>query len=256
MRVSDFLKSALLCISMVMGVAQTAHAQIPTGNYSGAYLGADHGTVSISVDSYGAVKCTLKSDTGKGTVTANGSIFSVDPVLMNCYSSDPDNYLSLDGDYEDGKFTGGYLFVGPGKTNYTGHYSAGRTTASSNELSWRSLSGLWYDPAYTSTGFNILGADNGLIFTYYGRNAAGAQLWMISMDALGGAIQANTEYTIQLGMTTAGTFAAPVYQMERWGQISVKFSSCTNATATLTGKDGTQVLNLKRLSGVKDANGC
>ena len=114
MRVSDFLKSAVLCIGMVMGVAQTAHAQIPTGNYSGTFLGADHGTVSISVDSYGAVKCSLKSDTGKGTVTANGSIFSVDPVLMNCYNNDPDNYLSLDGDYEDGKFTDGYLFVGPG----------------------------------------------------------------------------------------------------------------------------------------------
>ncbi|MBF5005475.1 hypothetical protein [Diaphorobacter caeni] len=257
MHLSGFLKRAVLCGGVALTMSPLAHAEFPAGSYSGTYLGADHGTINITVDSYGAVTCRMASDTGKGTVTGTGGVFSVDPPLFDCRNIDSNNYISVDGSYEAGGINGQYLFRGLGGTTYSGHYSATPSGAGgTSPLSWKSLSGLWYDPAYDSTGFNILGGDNGLIFTYYGRNAQGGPLWTISMDALGGTIVPNTEYTIALGMITAGTFANPVNQMARWGQVSVKFSDCTRATATLSGNDGVQVLNLQRLSGVKDASGC
>ena len=254
------MRRALLGIGLAIGVSQMAVAQTGAGTYTGTYSGADHGTITVTIDQNGAVSCSLKSNAGNGTYTGRGGVTRPDPFIFGCSNQDFPYYLNLSGNgTPGGTLTGQFVSAASVNSqtmqgNFTVKASGG--SGNTSQLSPQSISGLWYDPAFNGTGFNFLATDTSLIVTYYGRSSNGGLFWLISTEAPSGPFQANTEYTTTLGNTTAGSFSSPAYEMANWGQLKVKFSSCTSATATLSGRDGVQQLNLQRLGGVGGASGC
>jgi hypothetical protein len=117
------------------------------------------------------------------------------------------------------------------------------------------LTGLWYDPAYSGSGFNVLMSSAGLLLTYSGWDKNGGRLWLISNV---GPTSVAPNMTIELAMsyTTGGTFNNPQHNTAAWGTLLLNFSSCHTATATLSGTDGTQNLNLRLLVGGLGLPGC
>ncbi len=261
MRAIKMLKNVLVGLSFVVGLSQMAAAQTGAGTYTGTYSGADNGSMTVTIDQNGAVNCALTSAAGNGRFTGAGGVISQSPFIFTCDHHDFPNYLSVSGNGKPGgTLTGQYLVAATGtSTSKQGNFSVTASSTgggNSGQLSPQSISGLWYDPAFNGTGFNFLVADNGFMATYYGRSAGGGLLWLISTDIPTGPVQVNTRYTLIMGNTTAGTFSSPAYEMANWGQLDVTFSSCTRATATLSGKDGVQQLNLQRLGGVAGISAC
>lgn len=119
------------------------------------------------------------------------------------------------------------------------------------------LSGLWYDPTYTGSGFNILVADAGLLVTYYGWDNGHNRLWLTS-EIGPKQIGADNPYTLKMYETAGGVFTtpAPPNTNTQWGTLTITFNSCTTATATLDGNDGTVTSNLTQLAGVTSSTGC
>src|SRR5258708_8082748 len=65
------LAISLLCI---WALADNVAAQSATGVYKGTYLGADHGTVTITIDSYNAAICDFISDVSQKHFVVPGCI--------------------------------------------------------------------------------------------------------------------------------------------------------------------------------------
>lgn len=109
--------------------------------------------------------------------------------------------------------------------------------------------GIWYDPAYTGSGFNVLMSGAGLIVTYYGWDAAHNRLWLTS-DIGPATITPGLPIVLNMSQTSGGSFAAPAPPATNavWGSVTLDFASCTAAKATLSGKDGTVALSLRQLA--------
>jgi hypothetical protein len=109
--------------------------------------------------------------------------------------------------------------------------------------------GVWYDPAYTGSGFNFLMSNAGLIVTYYGWDATHNRLWLTS-DLGPVTITPGLPFTLNMNQTAGGSFATPAPPSTNsvWGTVMLNFTSCTAAKATLSGKDGTVDLNLRQLA--------
>jgi parallel beta-helix repeat protein len=119
-----------------------------------------------------------------------------------------------------------------------------------------SVTGAWYDPVYTGSGFNMVMTAQGLLSYYYGWDKNGHRLWLVA-DTGPKQIAAGTSATLNMIETNGGTFLAPAKPgappngtNSTWGTLQLNFSSCKNATATLTGNDGTVTLNMVMLVGV------
>ena len=264
MRTIEILKRAVIGLGFAVGMSQFAAAQTGAGTYTGTYSGADHGSISVNIDQNGAVTCALTSAAGNGKYTGSGGILSQNPFVFSCTHRDLPGYLNIAGSgTPGGKLTGQYtsnasLTSDPKQGNFTVSPagSGGGGDGGAYQPTPQSVSGLWYDPAADGTGFNFLMADIGLIATYYGRDAGGGMLWMISSGGPTGALQTNTQYSLLMEYTTAGSFATPSSQVGVWGLLSLTFTGCNRASATLTGEDGVRHLNLQRLAGVAGSSGC
>jgi hypothetical protein len=116
-----------------------------------------------------------------------------------------------------------------------------------------SVTGAWYDPASTGSGFNMLVAPQGLILFYYGWDSDGNRLWLMS-DVTPTLITPGTPITLNMKETNGGHFLTPADSstLTPWGTLQLDFSSCSAATATLAGADGSTVTlgNLRILAGV------
>ena len=253
-------KQVALGLGLAVGLAQAASAQ----TYTGTYTGADNGNITISIDGNGAVTCNLSSNTGMGNYSGKGGVLRQKPTMVfTCDHHDFPNYLSVSGNNvqtgDDG-LEGTYTMAANVNSDIKqGGFTVKRSNGggvTTGQLTPAAISGLWYDPASNGTGFNFIAADNGFFATYYGRSAGGQPLWLISTEVPAGALKTGTQYTTILGATTAGTFSQPAFQVETWGKLDITFSSCTRATATLSGKDGTQRLNLQRLTNIGGVSGC
>lgn len=261
MGATTVFKQLALGLGLATTFAQAASAQ----TYVGTYSGADHGNITIQIDSNGAVSCSLSSAAGNGNYSGKGGVIQQTPSLVfTCDHNDFPNYLSVSGNNvrSADTLTGQYATAATGsgdikQGSFTAKKSAGGGgDGGSTSLSPASISGLWYDPAYNGVGFNFLAADNGFFATYYGRTAAGGLLWLISTEVPVGTLKTGTKYTMVLGNTTAGTFSTPAFALGNWGKVEVTFSSCTKATAVLSGIDGTQTMNLQRLGAIAGVGGC
>lgn len=113
------------------------------------------------------------------------------------------------------------------------------------------LTGLWFDPALSGSGFNFITKAGETLVAYYGFTQNGERLWLVSDKNLKPKTGINE--TIPLYETTQGTLNQPKSQIVQWGTLSIVFASCTQASAVLSGKDGTlRYQNLVQLSPSKD----
>jgi hypothetical protein len=123
---------------------------------------------------------------------------------------------------------------------------------SSQPITPQAATGDWYDPAYNGSGFNITLTPAGLILYYYGWDANGNPLWLVS-DIGPTAITAGTEFTVNLNQTSGGHFLTPANPStaSHWGTLAMKFSADgATGTATLTGNDGKVSLALQKIVGM------
>jgi len=117
------------------------------------------------------------------------------------------------------------------------------------------VSGLWYDPVYGGSGFNFQMLESGLQVTYLGWDAAGNRLWLVS-DIGPKVLAWNMPVVLNMNYTVGGIFNNPQHNVVRWGSLTLKFSTCEAATASLSGKDGVQDLSLRLLAGIAGQPGC
>lgn len=117
------------------------------------------------------------------------------------------------------------------------------------------ISGSWYDPGYSGSGFSFQMSGSGLFVTYYGWDATGNHLWLVS-DAGPTSLAINTPIVLNMSYATGGTFDRPQHNLARWGLLVVNFTSCQAATARLSGRSGNQNLSLTQLIGIAGLPGC
>ncbi len=117
------------------------------------------------------------------------------------------------------------------------------------------ITGTWYDPAVSGSGFTFQMSGYGLLVTYYGWDAAGNRLWLTS-DIGPSSLIPGDPVTLNMSYTTGGTFSNPHNNVAPWGTLVLNFKSCRVATATLSGKDGTANLNLLSLAATVGLPGC
>ena len=270
-----FVLFVLFGLTVVSSAAATGIA----GTYTGTYSGSDSGTVTISINTYGSAQCVFHSSVrgadyvafGTATWFTNGKTYvGVNEVplqqsFLTCATSHfcppgafcpaepiPTEFLGLTGGiYPDGPaatFVGQWFASNGDMGTFTATYSSG--VGATDFINPGALTGLWYDPKYTGSGFNITGSTAGLIVTYYGWDKLGNRLWLTS--AIGpDQILLGQSITLDLMQTVDGTFAAPAAPSTNthWGTMTLTFTSCTAATATLNGMDGTLAESLTLLIG-------
>jgi len=118
------------------------------------------------------------------------------------------------------------------------------------------LAGLWYDNALDGEGYNVIITNNSTVFFFYGYDEVGNRLWLIS-ETLPGAPQIGQAAVLTIYAASGGTFDAPkpsAQALTEWGVLEVSFSTCTVATAKLSGTDGEKSSSLVKLAGISDSS--
>ena len=228
------------------------------GTYTGIYSGGDYGPVTIVIDAQGNVTCDFFSTPNlihyqsAGSTSTSSGWFQV-----NCASAANAPYWRASSNPNS---TPGYAIIGfwggdnQTSGDFTAYYASANTDPACSLLTG-SFVGLWYDPSFTGTGFNILPSNVGLIVTYYGVDANGKMLWLIS-DIGPKTIKIGSAITLNMSYSSSGTFQAPLRNPVHWGQLTLNFTSCSKAAATLTGNDGTVSESLTMLAGAIGMPGC
>jgi hypothetical protein len=112
------------------------------------------------------------------------------------------------------------------------------------------LAGLWYDQAFDGEGYSILVTPTGMFLYYYGHDATGSRLWLVS-DVFSGSYKFGQ--SIELAMFRGnGTFADPSPDLQEWGTLTIIFDSCSTGRAYMDGIDGTKRHDLIKLTGIGD----
>jgi hypothetical protein len=245
-----------LCALALLGMSQFALAQTGAGTYTGTYYGGDTGTVSIVVDQNGGVTCNFVSATTGTNYSGTGSVYTTSPFYINCSSAaSASNFLSASASgTAGGTISGNLAAQAASSTSFQGNFTASYTAPGNINL--QSLTGLWYDQSYTGSGFNLLGSSAGLAVTFYGFASNGNLLWLTGVGPT--SITVGTTVSIKMATNSGGTFTKPVNNSANspWGTLQLTFSSCTAASAVLTGTDGTVTEALVPLVVVQGAPGC
>jgi hypothetical protein len=121
-----------------------------------------------------------------------------------------------------------------------------------------SVTGLWYDPRFNGSGFNMAMTSAGLLAYYYGWDKNGNRLWLMS-DLGPASIAQGDTLTLPMRMTTGGRFLTPAKPstLTPWGSLRINFTNCTQATATLSRNDDSVVMNdLQLLIGMLNRPPC
>jgi murein DD-endopeptidase MepM/ murein hydrolase activator NlpD len=114
------------------------------------------------------------------------------------------------------------------------------------------FNGLWYDPALDGEGYNIVTAEAGTVFYFYGSDNSGERLWLIS-DLFYGAINADLPFTLAMYESTGGSFASPIVSkrgLSAWGTLTIELAGCNSGKALLEGTDGAKVSQIVKLADV------
>lgn len=120
------------------------------------------------------------------------------------------------------------------------------------------LSGTWYDPASNGQGFNFQMTESGFLAFYFGHKNPGVRtkgnLWLLS-DLTSEKIRFNTPVQLTVYERPNGAFGNPNVEgtdtdLVNWGTLTIEFTHCSSATATLDGTDGKQTFKLERLAPV------
>lgn len=118
------------------------------------------------------------------------------------------------------------------------------------------ITGSWYDPATSGQGFNLYPvSDERMVITFYGFKNNSKRLWLLGVyDA-----QITIGETLTLEMMYAsggqfGGFTPDDITEHPWGTMTINYTDCRNATATLDGVDGKQTMAMVRLAGLQGAD--
>lgn len=113
----------------------------------------------------------------------------------------------------------------------------------------RGLIGSWFDPATSGQGFELQWINGNLLLVYfYGHRDDGSNLFLLGTRE--GAPEYGQPIDIPLYTTTGGRFTdfdPDAILREEWGTLTLTVHSCEQASATLSGIDGDQSLDLERL---------
>jgi hypothetical protein len=283
--------AALIGLISAPAVRAASITGIYTGTYSSFNNGGDSGTVTIIVDSFGAVSCDFYSTAKKvhytalgsanaspgGTVTYEsggapaGAPITLTNTSINCVNGprvyvggpesgsgpvSPSTYFAAQfvliwapsigvAAYQDGTWISA--------SGDAGQFSVGLQPLvnASAAINPTALTGLWYDPKCSGSGFNIMESTAGLIVTYYGWDKDGERLWLTS--AIGpDQVLLGQSITFSLTQTVGGTYSAPALPSTNtpWGTLMLTFTGCTSATAMLNGGDGDVTESLTLLAGL------
>ncbi len=253
-------RAACLFGLLLAGAALNAHAQSAAGTYTGTYSGSDNGTVTIVIDGTGAVSCDFFSNPNQTHYRSSGGVAWFNSQFnISCQSAVNAGYIWVASSYSF--VSPGQSFSGPWSASVNGKDGNGSFSVSaasgggSGALNNAAISGLWYDPTYSGSGFNLFSSGVGLLVTYYGWDAGGNRMWLIS-DIGPTSIVPGSAITLNMNYTTGGVFNNPKHNGVVWGTLSLNFSSCKAATATLSGKDGNLTEHIVVLANVAGAPGC
>ncbi len=119
------------------------------------------------------------------------------------------------------------------------------------------LTGAWYDPATTGEGWNFVATPSGVFGYFYGYGDDGNPLWLMTEEVIGD-ISAGEPVTFNLLHGVDGAFAAPVMpdDLQHWGEVTFNFESCNEATAEISGADGSASQQLQRVSETVGVSDC
>ncbi len=119
------------------------------------------------------------------------------------------------------------------------------------------LSGAWYDPATDGQGWNFIASPFGLFGYFYGYTSAGDPLWLM-VENLISDVSAGQPITLQLISGIGGDFGHPVSpaDLQIWGEATVTFHNCREATVELSGEDGSQTQNIEILAATEGTDSC
>ena len=118
------------------------------------------------------------------------------------------------------------------------------------------IAGLWYNPGLDGEGFSVVQSDAGITVYYYGYDARGEALWLVS-DTLPAAATPGIPETVTAYRGTQGNFegAALSASLETWGTVTFTVQDCDTALFQLNGNDGSKSSDTIRLAGVS-GNDC
>jgi hypothetical protein len=141
--------------------------------------------------------------------------------------------------------------------DYTLRLGGASTTNTTSNIS--NAAGLWYDPALSGLGFNIIDTGTGVFVYYYGYKSSGEPFWLLSTDALPSPLEKNKAYSSRMSEPTqdegASFTSKPVGSgLADWGSLTIQLNSCTSGIMTVDGIDGVQIFNVVKLAGIKGAD--
>ncbi len=121
------------------------------------------------------------------------------------------------GNFNNAVFGPGAVFAGPGI------------------FTLASLTGGWFDPNFNGAGFNIVAADLGIVFTFYGY-LNGEQRWLIT-NVISNEIRIGEQVTATLRIGDGGQLNNPgAANVVTFGTLFFELIDCTNAIATIDGE--------------------
>lgn len=111
------------------------------------------------------------------------------------------------------------------------------------------LAGLWYEPATSGQGLQIDWLEGDVLaLVFFGHRDSGANMFLTG--AIGQRPQFGETLRIPLLRVSGGRFNGlnpALIERSSWGELELRFDSCTSARAVLRGQDGEQTLQLLRL---------
>lgn len=115
------------------------------------------------------------------------------------------------------------------------------------------ITGSWYDPATTGQGLILHSInDKQMVVSFYGYNNNSEQMWLIG--PYNGQVAWGEPLEMPMTVATGGNFGEFDPQditRTEWGTLTINFADCNNATATLSGTDGQQTMNMVKLAGLQ-----
>lgn len=98
-----------------------------------------------------------------------------------------------------------------------------------------SLTGGWFDPNFNGSGFNIVAADVGIVFTFYGY-INGEQRWLLT-NVISNEIRIGQQVTATLRIGDGGQLNDPgAADVVTFGTLFFELIDCTNAVAIIEGE--------------------
>lgn len=115
-----------------------------------------------------------------------------------------------------------------------------------------SIAGLWFDADFAGEGYDVVQTASGTTIFYYGYDADGNRLWLISNTVSERfALGEPTTFQMRVG-DEGGSFEQPIAPSELtdWGTLVVTLNDCGTGLFDLQGRDGNKQHNAQLLAGV------